>query len=369
MLLRLLIGLIFLGILGFPALSQKDSDAEEVLRMIQELQVQSDEFYDPGLFPSKRHWFNSTDPVEDNNVFVTASLAYILRALIDRVDAQSAVVIKDMLAKAEKNYDKYYSRRGVPTYNFWQTIPPDLPFPNGGSLLSKESYRLPDDYDDTSLIRLASDPDSTKDLEIRNKMVSYANRPNRKTIENTLKKYKDHIAYEVFYVDKMDQEYDVVVMCNVLMFVLDRGYTLEPIDLKTVDFIKQVISENDHWEHPEAISRSYRSTVWILYHVARLISLNSELFVDIKEQVLADLKKLAETELADIEQVLVHSSLLRLGVNPGKLITLEQVKKELDSFVFFHAQLTNFNWVPTMKWRSKAFNLTLFYEYLILRQK
>ena len=71
-------------------------------------------------------------------------------------------------------------------------------------------------------------------------MVSYAYREERKPVQKTLNKYKNQLAYEVFFADKMKQEYDVVVMCNILLFVFEREYALNEMDENTIQFIKQV---------------------------------------------------------------------------------------------------------------------------------
>lgn len=357
------------SLLLFDVKAQQYEDPFDILLQIKELQVTADNFYDPGLFPTKRLWFDASDPVEDNNIFVTASIAHILRSLRDRVDEKSALEMEEILHEIDPLYEKYFSRRKVPTYNFWLTTPPDLPFPNGGVLLSKEAYRLPDDYDDTSLVRLAAGKDSIMDRSVRDHMISYAYREGREPVKKTISKYEEHLAYEVFYADKLDQEYDVVVMSNILLFVFDREFTLNEMDYKTIAFIKQVILDSDHKVHPQEMAPSYRSTVWILYHLSRLLAEDKNgLFDDIKPIVLRDLKlELAEEQLF-MEKMLIYISLLRLGEILDDQIGYEDVQEELDDFVFFHAQLSSFSWVPTMKWKSRAFNLTLFYEYRILSQ-
>ncbi|MFY0601754.1 MAG: hypothetical protein JXR03_18920 [Cyclobacteriaceae bacterium] len=354
-------------LLLFPLAAQEGEGPFDILMQIKELQITSDDFYDSGLFPTKRSWFDTTDPVEDNNIFVTASIGYILRSLSDRVDEKSVLEIEEILYRIDPLYDKYLSRRKAPTYNFWQTVPPDLPFPNGSTLLSKESYRLPDDYDDTSLVRLAAGRDTIEDKKVRDQMVSYSYRDERGSVEKTLDKYKDHLAYEVFYADKMDQEYDIVVMCNILLFVFDRGYSLNEMDYNTVSLIKQVIQDQDHWNYSEEIAPRYQSTTWILYHLSRLLAIDENgLFDDIKPIVLQDLKKAQNEECTPMEKLLLSSSLLRLGEMPNQQITFADIREDLDDFVFFYAQLSGFSWVPIMKWRSRAFNLTLYYEYKVL---
>ncbi len=344
------------------------TQAAEVLMEIAQMQVKHDEFYDAGLFPSQRSWITGSS--EDNNIFVTASIAYILRYLKPEVPYSSQVVIDSILARVQPLFPLYYSRRKKAAYNFWQTVPPDLPFPNGGALLSREEYRLPDDYDDTSLVRLAAGSDSLIDRDIRDRMITYAMREDRGAVEKTLRKYQNSKAYEVFFADKMAQEYDVVVMCNTLLFVFERGFELEEIDRLSIRFIEEVINARDHWHHPQEIAPSYRSTVWILYHLSRLIAADSgHLPTHLKDTILQDLLALLNDDLSNMERMLICSSLLRLGEDVKLNFTPGDIREELDEFVFFHAKLSDVSWVPTMKWRSQAFNLTLYYEYLILSSR
>jgi len=348
--------------------SQQSIESYEILMQISGLQVVTDDFYDTGLFPCQRSWLNMMEPVADNNIFITTSIGYILRSIQERVDEKSSKEIGNILRNMNPLYEKYYSRKKKPAYNFWQTTSPDLPFPNGGKLLSRVGYRLPDDYDVTSLIRLADGRAAIADKEIRDEMVSYAKRSDRKPVEKTLDKYKGHLAYEVFYVDKMDQVYDVSAMCNVLLFVFDREYPLNAIDKNTIQFVKQVIQEGDHKKNPEAISPYYRSTVWILYHVSRLLAADRVgAFDDIKSIVIHDLNELLGEELSTMELLVLHNSLLRLGERPKNVhFELNDVEKELKEFVFFQAKFSQMSWLGTMKWSSQALNLTLLYENRVL---
>jgi len=348
--------------------AQQNDEPDDVLMQISELQVVSDDFYDPGLFPCQRSWLRVMAPVADNNIFITTSIGFILRSLQEQVDERSSKEISKILLNMDPLYEKYYSRKKKPAYNFWQTTPPDLPFPNGGKLLSRVAYRLPDDYDVTSVLRLAAGRDALADKKMRGEMVRYAKREDREPVEKTLEKYKNHLAYEVFYVDKMDQVYDISVMSNVLLFVFDRGYPLNTIDKNTIRFIKQVIRDGDHKSDPEAISPYYRTTGWILYHVARLLAADEVgVFDDIESMVIQDLNGLLSEELTTMERMLVHSSLLRLGER-AKNIQFERsdVEEELKEFVFFQVKFSQMGWVDTMKWKSQALNLTLLYENRVL---
>jgi len=357
---------IFFGLLAFGYQTFAQQEPHDILQQISKLQTESDPFYDRGLFPSQRDWIVPGERVEDNNVLVTASVVYLLKDLKTKVDPKSQKLIEEMAEKAIPAFENYYSRKKQPAYNFWKTAGADLPFPNGGPLMEKRKYRLPDDYDNTCMILLAQKQSAQLDKKAREYMVNYANRQDRRPTEVTLDKYRDRPVYEVFFVDKMDQMLDVCVMANVLLFVIDRNYELKEIDRSTIEFLKEVIRKNDHWNHPEKMSPNYRTRVWILYHLSRLMAKDVNGWFDsVKPDIINDLYTcLADDDLSEMEKVLLASSLMKLGKSTGIApITFDDIKGELDSFMFYGAKIKS--WLPLMTWHSRAMNLALYYEYLV----
>jgi len=159
---------------------------------------------------------------------------------------------------------------------------------------------------------------------------------------------------------------DVCVMANVLLFVIDRNYELKEIDRSTIEFLKEVIRKNDHWNHPEKMSPNYRTRVWILYHLSRLMAKDVNGWFDsVKPDIINDLYTcLADDDLSEMEKVLLASSLMKLGKSTGIApITFDDIKGELDSFMFYGAKIKS--WLPLMTWHSRAMNLALYYEYLV----
>ena len=343
----------------------------DLLEKIESLQVKSDPFYDEGLFKTQRSWFTSNG-VEDNNIFITASLVYILKTLKPKLDKRSQEIIDRITDRANSLYKKYINRNGDVTYNFWQTVPPDIPFPNGGFLLTMKKHRLPDDYDDTSIIRLAANPDSVVNKKIRAKMIEYANRPERKEVKNAPQKYRSFKAYEVLFADKMDQEYDVVAMCNTLQFVVSNDFVLQPIDHSTISFIKKVIRDNDHITSAEEVSPYYPTATLILYHVSRLISIDDQGLLDeIRPDVVSDLRNLLVTKQG-FDKILLASSLRKLSEEVTEEINHTSIQSELDEFIFFQFKrrdVFNAGVIPALKWKSEALNLTLYLEYLVLSKE
>ena len=81
-----------------------------MIDVIQSYQVEDDEFYDPGLFPVKRKWSFSSNYVDDNSIFFTASINSTLRMLNDKLDDRSRKIVASILKETNPVYGKYRNR-------------------------------------------------------------------------------------------------------------------------------------------------------------------------------------------------------------------------------------------------------------------
>ena len=363
-------------VLGYKGIGQYSES--EVIEKIHSLQVRSDLFYDQGLFPTKRTWSFSSEAVEDNTIFFTASTIVTLQTIRPLFNPTQLAAVDKMIQLAKPTYEKYRSRNGEVTYNFWQTVSPDLPFPNGNKLISNSKMRLPDDYDTSLLIALADGKKTPDDSLLRKKMVSYARRANRSESElTTLDKYKDSKAYEVWFAKKMPQTLDICVMSNVLFFAFQNRFLLNDIDQETISLILQMIASNDHLERARAISHHTSSPPVILYHVSRMIAYDYQgVFDGIKDQLIEDGIRLLEESDGQMEKVLLLTSLYRLGHTSEKQQIDELLlADETKSFSLFTVNPFQQNFtkglnhvLPTISWQNEAYNWTLFLEYLMLKK-
>lgn len=354
---------LFVGIFSFCfwLQAQNGISKEDALSKIVSLQAVNHDFYDDGLFPSQRTWFSGFGGEEDNTVFTTASVVYILRN-VHKISPNTR--IEEVIKRGIPNFEKYRSRNGKPAYNNWQTIPPDLPFPNS-SLLSRERFRLPDDYDDTALVQLAKGPNSL-DGQVRSEMLGYASRKNRKKVRSFPKDYKNFMAYEVWFADKMEQEYDVVVMSNVLLFVLAKGFDHEEPDTETIKLIQSIVRDQSYFSRPKEISPYYGSTTLILYHLARLAELDTKDVLGIRQDLIVDLRQALTQPTTEIGKLLLFTSLKRLGASPEPRINKEILLGELAEFEFYNYQPSSgfMGLLPKMTWRCEALNWALLLEFL-----
>ncbi|MEO9482990.1 MAG: hypothetical protein ABJG47_06070 [Ekhidna sp.] len=361
-------------LLYLPCYSQQSE--VEMVRKIQSFQIVEDQFYDSGLFPSKRTWSFSSKPVEDNTIFFTASIVSTLQMVHAKLDSKSRKMVDSMISNADQLYPKYKNRGGGVTYSFWQTVAPDLPFPNGSKLISNERLRLPDDFDTSILIALAQEKNDSADLLLRNRMVGYSSRENREDVKLfTPQEYQDVKAYETWFGKDMPQAFDLSVMSNVLLYVMRQGFVWNAYDSATASLINTMILNDDHRLRTSDVSFHSTSPALILYHVARLIAVdNIGHFDEAKAKVLGDLVSLLDVVENEVEKVMILSSLHRLGYEPSASIDFDKLKADVKTFSFFSVNPFNMSkgesrYLPSVRWVSEAYNWTLMLELLLLEKE
>ena len=366
---------IFLSIFSF---GQPDElTVESVLNHIYDSQMKNDPFYNDGLFEVKRTMSTTSDVDDDNTLFYPALVAITLKSVYDNLSKNEKIISDSIIARVNRNSGLYKSRNGRASFNFWQTIPPDIPFPNGSPRFAQIKYRLPDDFDDTSIISLAREPNDSLDRAVRDLMSSYVAREGRPLMTSTFKEYQDSKAYEVWFADKYPQDFDICAITNILLFTHRRGFNFNKYDSASIDLIKKMILNKHHLSDPTIISPFYRKTASILYHVTRLMDeLEVGYFDEIKPIIIEDLKKHLDKSKNELEKVLVYSSLYRLGVEYPVEIDEDKLRKDISSYPYFSANLPmsifwkkmigNTFLARIMHWQCDAFNWTLVLEFLIL---
>jgi hypothetical protein len=309
----------------------------ELLLKISELQSKGDKYYAPGIFPSQRFHLHFPFEREDNNIFFTASIVFILQNLREKLSSEEQKFADEICRKVIANYPDYKNKDGLDTYNFWRTDG-SAHFPNGNILSHVKKVRIPDDADDTSLIYLTSNPSHKKALWLKDKLAQHANL-SKKQITNTLPEYKNLKAYSTFFGKNMFIEFDVCVLCNILYFVFQNKLELNQHDHDSISFIRSVIEEKQYLEKPFYASHSYPSAAVILYHVARLLEkYEVHGLSDIKSKIIADLNMLFEVERDEMNRVILSTSLARLGsLTPSP--SPRERGAEQAKFSFFHAGL------------------------------
>ncbi len=309
----------------------------ELLHNISELQSKGDKHYASGLFPSQRFHLHFSFEREDNNIFFTASIVFILQNLRSKLSEEEQKLVDEICKKAIANYPNYKNKDGLDTYNFWRTDG-SVHFPNGKILSRINKVRIPDDADDTMLIYLTSNPNREKALWLKDKLAQHANL-SKKQVTNTFPEYKNLKAYSTFFGKNMFIEFDVCVLCNILYFVFQNNLPLNQHDHDSIFFIRSVIEKEQYLEKPFYASHSYPSAVVILYHVARLLEkFEVPGLSDIKPKIVEDLQLLFGKEKEEMNKIILSTSLKRLGQNNFTIIPFDYAQGD-KHWSFFHAGL------------------------------
>lgn len=307
----------------------------ELLKKLSSLQTKNHPDYADGLFPSQRFHLHIPIEREDNNIFFTASIVFVLQSIRNRLTIEEQKLADQICEKAIPNYVSYKNKHGLDTYSFWRTDGSPH-FPNGKILQYVNKVRIPDDADDTSLIFLTSPQEKETVLWLKHKLTLHANLY-KKQITNTYPEYKNLKAYSTFFGINMFIEFDVCVLCNLLFWIFKNKLELNQNDIDSIQFVKSVIQKKQYLKNPFYVSHSYPSSVIILYHISRLIEkFEISGLSDLKPEIISSLKMLMETEKSEMNRCLLSTSLKRLGVQIQTSLNFEFTEKK---WSFFHAGL------------------------------
>jgi len=209
-------------------------------------------------------------------------------------------------------------------------------------------------------------------------MLQYASRANRN--ESTLQapdKYLTENAYEVWFAEKMPQTFDICVLANTLTFTLANGYPLNQYDSVSLRVINRMIVDRDHRNMIDEISHHSSSISQVLYHLARMIEADSKgILTELKALIISEMLFELKNISTEIERLFLLSSLARLNAPQDETLDVHQLKIELNEYSFFTVKPSvlypNYTYldqvIPDIKWDSKAYNYTLWLEYMVLTQ-
>ena len=350
---------------------------DSLLQWIASQQKNGDAFYDDGLFASQR--LHKKNVYEDNSLFFSTLIALTLHSIAKETPSESQENIQSIYQGVRKNAFRYRSRRGRATFNYWQTDP-DIPHPNAPAKYQTDKYKVPDDFDDTSMIAVLLDsPEFAQ--EIRQEMVRYT-ATRKKKVKTTFNRLKRSEAYGVWYADKWKQEFDICALTNTLLFVLRYGYELNRYDSASFSLIQESIMDELHQKHPFVLSPYYNKTPVILYHVSRLMAMNPPGFLaELKSAIISELHSELKSTEFELHKIILYTSLLRLGETPVPIIDVKKLLEEQEEFHWFSANimlaagsgtflrktLNDSKLVPTLYWRCDPYYWTLVLEFLVLR--
>lgn len=352
---------------------------EELLMMLRQLQSKGDSIYPEGIFPSQR--FHPFLPYkrEDDNLFFTASVVHILQQVKHQFTDSESKIADEIVESAILNYPLFKNKDGLDTYNFWQTKP-SRHFPNGMFMHRFKHFQIPDDVDDTALVFLTENASKERVVQLRDKLKSHANLAYKRA-SNPLPKYRDLKCYSTFFGKKMYIEFDICVLSNLMRVILNHfsEEELNDYDRDTLQFIIDVIANDEHLSIPFYSAPNYPTTELILYHVARLIPLLPTSYrVRIEARLKSDIEELLVNSTG-MNRILLENSAIKLDSN---VISEYQDTAVLNDpeFFFFHAgMITAFensvaqklasNRFFHLQYASKALNGALLIENLVLKRE
>lgn len=307
------------------------------LDQLAQQQIVSDPFYDEGLFPSQMIWKLGNHPAQDDNIFYNVAILYTLKSLLKTFNEEELGTAESILKNGLKNIEKYRNRNNEITYNYYQTHP-EKPFP-GLTIFSKwEMAKLPDDLDSTVLKWLVKHHPEGKPEELKKLMEQETFK--FPVLNSSYPEYNNSMAYRTWFSDKMSQDVDVSVNCNILLFVLKNNLPLSEIDRAAIEFVKQVIKDKRHLKNGHLISAFYQKPAIIIYHIARVISdTNLSDFDELKPQLIEEIKEELNKVKNDIEKVILYICWIKLGGSPEFEFDLKKVNRDIKKFYWFR---TNF---------------------------
>ncbi len=328
-------------------INANDSTLTHVLmKRLAVLQSKKDQVFSKGSFSSYRAYaLNKTIEKADENAFFTGLICFTLRNLLNDLNQADKKVASSIIENSLPYFDNFKNRKGRNTYNFWTTNPPKI-FPNSGWLnVFDHSQSLPDDFDDTAILLLAINASDSIASEVHLFMQGFAN-GRGKGIKNTFDAYKNIPAYSTWFGKKMPVDFDVSVLANVLYFVQHYQLNWTSADSASLQLILKVIEDKKYIDAPSNVSPHYNRSSVILYHLSRLMSIQSIAALEIHKAELIEVSKnLLNESSSFMEKIILSTALMRWGTRPPVIsISTGNTLLELiddPNFAFFIANMSS----------------------------
>jgi hypothetical protein len=351
----------------------------DLLKQLELLVSKGESIYPPGFLPSQRYHPFLPYSREDDNLFFTATVAYTLNSHLSLMNHAEKYLAKSMVDSAISIFPLFRNKEGRPTYNFWQTKP-SRHFPNGLFMKSFEHFRIPDDADDTALAHLLLNHSLVEKEDLIKRFSNHSNL-NKKPIINTWPEFKRLKAVSTFFGEKMRIEFDAVVMCNSLLFLLEEKAE-GPFVEDSLKYVEGIIERDYILSNPFYTAPNYPRSELIIYHVARLLQKFPEISLSKhRGKLVENLDALLGSFLAPLNRLIANNAQMLLGVQKSLVSEIDQsVVINDEKGYFFHAgmmsafensiaQKLSQNSLFHLRYRSKALNIVMLIENELLRRK
>jgi len=345
--------------------------------------TQSNKEFPTGMFPSYRECAGTPHNYQpDNNIFYTAVSVFALKNMLPYLSEANRQKAEDIIAKAVVNYSLFRHKSGLPLYGFWAGKDRMMPHTYIFQYM-KGVFGQSEDSDDSVMALMGLDNNDSDNVALKKRMIENSNLSHKKIV-STYKRYKNIPAYSTWLGYRMPVDFDFGVHCNILYFMLDKKLPLVKQDSATIYLLQQMIANRDYVKSPVYISTYYVHTPILLYHVARLMNrFTIPQLEPYKAQLVADINKQLSICHNVMDQIILRTSLLRLGSDapPLELDNLKEFEESnQQQFVFFQARAA-FSYPTPLKqiflhWSylyyyfyCPAYYKVLWMEYLVTKQQ
>jgi len=381
---RKLIAIFYLMVFLKTEFACAQSDSALINSLVKDIatsQVKTDgEFY-AGMFPSFRECGGAPHNYQpDNNIFFTAITAFTLKNLLPYLNGDNRKIAETIIENAAKAFPKYKDQFGDPFYNFWPTDAPIMPHTYYFKYL-KSVFGQGEDADDSVIILMAANNDDSSNILLKKRMTEVSNLSKKKII-STYKKYRNYPAYSTYLGERMTPDFDFAVHCNVLYFMLSNKLPFVKQDSATINLLTEMVKNREYITAPTYLSPYYVKSSILIYHVTRLMGAFHIPELDqYKSQLIKDAESLLQTSNNVMDQIILRTSLLRLGAKAPPL-NISSIKEFENSnqkqYIFFQARAAFSYPTPfkqiflhwsyiTYYFYCPAYNKTLLLEYLFLK--
>jgi hypothetical protein len=350
----------------------------QLLQQIEQLQVKEVQTALHGAFPSYRKYYYSSKFKEEDNVFFTALILWNLGQFKAQMSSQEMDYLEKFKFNARPYLERFKNQNNQLTYNFWPRNPPQI-FPNGGWLNRlNQKFALADDIDDGAITLLALGVNDSIAKAMQTKFGLYSV-GKFKANRSFYKQYKDRPVYSTWLGNKMPKDVDLSVLTNVVLMHTMAKIPLNATDSASLDLIVDLIKVNKHLTDPKYVSQHYANSATIIYHIARLMYYSDyPSLLALKPLLLDQALQLSKQAESSLEQLLLNTSILRLGVKIDLPLGVNEASLTANNYPYFVAniasvlnnpfkRIVNGTNIVRFDYYSYAFNLSLLYENWMLR--
>jgi len=383
---KILLVLVYTASICTPVFSQNRDTAliSELIKNITATQVTVDgEFY-KGMFPSFRQCGGAPHNYQpDNNIFFTAISAFTLKHILPKLSTTNKITVEQIIKNAATAYPYYKNQYGNPFYNFWPTHAPIMPHTYYFKYL-KSVFGQGEDADDSVMILMTSENNDSANAILKQRLIDVANKSKGRNIISTYKKYRNIPAYSTYLGTRMAPDFDFAVHCNILYFMYEKHLAFTTQDSATLVLLTQMVKNREYMKAPVYLSPYYVKSSILIYHLTRLMAaFDIPGLNQYKAQLITDIHALLSKSNNVMDQIILRTSLLRLGASAPEL-DLHSIKEFEESnqqqYIFFQARAAFSYPTPfkqiflhwsyiTYYFYCPAYNKILWLEYLVEKQK